>query len=505
MQRFSVRPHFRGGLAASIALVATALASCTIVEGNRAKPGGGSLFAGPGESADESAEAARARIRRIDGAVQAFADRYAALVTGACDAILAGKQDPGLRLAIDRFQVRTISAVYDIATNEDAYTKVLDLVVVVTLTANHAILEGFASDLLGDEAIILIQPLQRGREEVDVMAAEILKPEEQVELARLIREWRDANPDVDNLAYVRFANFAQSRGKSEIVDARSNSGLLAPISQAVDEVARGRLLAERAFYMAKRAPLLVSLESASLMSQLASMPEVRKAVEIGDEISRSADRLSAVAETLPGKVEEVGEKTLESIERTSGVVNSTIGEYRRAIERTDELVGSMRGLSGSGKELLQSLDQAAATLTKTLTAAERVAQIFAPDAPDVGPPHAPFDPEVYARMLVDIRGSLVELNAALDRTKDLAQGGLWDRPIAEFDRISKERVDHASTQLRSMVDLIFERSLLLLACIFGLLVLYRLISILLQRFVAPRGATLAPTPDQSQPQRNPGP
>jgi hypothetical protein len=471
---------------AGAALLGALAGGCTFLEGPRkAQPDRNEpLFAGPIAGADESTEAMRAKIRRIDSMVQAFADRYAALVTGACDAILAKRKEPEIRLAIDRFQIRTVSAIYDIATNEDAYTKVLDLMVVVTLTANMAILEGYASDLLGDDAMLLAQPLQRGREDVDSIAAEVLRPDEQVELARLIGQWRDANPDIENLAFVRFNTFSESRGKNQIADARESSGLLAPISQAVDEVARGRLLAERAFYMAKRAPLLVSLESASIMSQLASMPELQKTLEIGEQVSQSADRLSAVAEQLPGQLDSSRDKLVESIERSSGVLSSTIGEYRRAVERTDELVGSIRGLSGSGKELVESLDSTAATLTTTLSAAERVAKVFVGDSPEVGPPHAPFDPEVYARMLVDIRGSLVELNAALDRSKALAEGGLWERPIAEFDRISKQRIEHTTTEVRSMIDLVYQRTLIILIAAFIGLVSYRVISLVLQRRLA---------------------
>jgi hypothetical protein len=478
----------------AIVLALAASEGCNLLEGSRTprppQEGEKGLFAGPQVEEDPSGEVVRARIRQIDGLVQAFADRYAALVTGAADSIHRLGDDPARRLAIDRFQARTVSAVYDIATNEDAYTKVLDLVVVVTLTANFAILEGYAFDLLGEDAGLLAQPLQRGREEVDAMAATILTPQEQVELARLIREWRSANPDVENLAFIRFGNFAQSRGKSQIAEARSNSGLLAPISQAVDEAARSRLLAERAFYMAKRAPLLVSLESAAMMSQVASMPEMRQALAASEGFAKSAERLSAVAEELPGRIDASRDRIVESVEKTSGVVQSTLGEYRRAIERTDELVASMRGLSGSGKELLESLDAAAATMTKTLVAAERVATVFVGDTPDVGPPHAPFDPEVYARMLVDIRGSLVELNSALDRSRELAEGGLWEKPIAAIDAISKERVEHAAVEVRSLVDLIFVRTIILAAVVFALGVAYRFITLRMR--AASAGAAAAP-------------
>jgi hypothetical protein len=273
-----------------------------------------------------------------------------------------------------------------------------------------------------------------------------------------------------------------------LAKARNGSGLLAPISDAVDEVTRTRLLAERAFYMAKRAPLLLSLETQAMMSQLAAMPEIQRGLTIGDGVAASADRLTLAIESMPTQLAGERDEIVASIERTSGMLQSTLGEYRRAIERTDELIRSMQGLSGSGRELLESLDSAAATLTETITAAERVATIFAAEpaaeggAANMGPdgrplpttPEKPFDPEVYARMIADLRGSIVEINKALEQTQQLAAGGLWDGPTRELDRISRERVDHAGRQAEALVHLIFWRSLMLLVAAAVLLVLYRL-------------------------------
>jgi hypothetical protein len=476
------------------------LASTTLTTGCAtlvAQPGSSStppqeeLFVGPIDGRVTAAE--------IEEMVQGFADRYSAVVTSACEAIGRTTEDPTARHELNRFQTRTISAIFDIATNEDAYTKLLDLVVVVSLTAEVVIAQGTLTDQFGDRIGLLTEPLQRSREEIDAMAARCLTARELIELDRLITGWRRDNPDVVHVAFVRFDTFASSRSKDVLAKARSGSGLLAPISDAVDEVTRTRLLAERAFYMAKRAPLLLSLETQAMMSQLAAMPEIQRGLTIGDGVAASADRLTLAIEAMPSQLAGERDEIVASIERTSGMLQSTLGEYRRAIERTDELIRSMQGLSGSGRELLESLDGAAATLTETITAAERVAKLFAAEpvagdgsgasgngaSPASATPEKPFDPEIYARMVADLRGSIEEINRALIQTQQLAAGGLWDGPARELDRISRDRVDHAGRQAEALVDRIFWRSLTLLAAAAGLLIAYRVAVNLLPRRSVP--------------------
>lgn len=487
MLRSSLRRHLASATpVVALALATGTLAGCTFFQSAAASQTAGDqqweqneeLFVGPVDG--------RLTAPQIEEMVQGYADRYSAVITSACEALHRTTDDPIARQELDRFQTRTISAIFDIATNEDAYTKLLDMIVVVSLTTEVAISQGAITEPFGENAGLLTEPLQRSREEIDAIAAQCLTPRELAELDRLITGWRRDNPAVTNVAFVRFDNFAASRSKDMLASVRNGSGLLAPISDAVDEVTRTRLLAERAFYMAKRAPLLISLEAKSMMSETAAMPEIRKGLSIGDTVAKSADRLSAAVEAMPAQIAGERDAIVGSIERTSGMLQSTLGEYKAAIDRTDQLVNSMKGLSGSGRDLLQSLDSAASTLTQTITAAERVAKLFAAEprtmsGSDIGPPEKPFDPEVYARMMVDLRGSIEELNKALLQTQTLAAGELWERPAAELDRISRERVDHAATQTRGIIELVFQRSLLLIGLVFVLLVAYRAIAAAMER------------------------
>ncbi|MBL9149193.1 MAG: hypothetical protein JNM94_10920 [Phycisphaerae bacterium] len=420
--------------------------------------------------------------------VQGFADRYYALVSSACDTLSQSATTPEERLLIDRLQSRTISAVYDIASNPDPFSQLLDMTAVVTLTAMLAIDEGHFDNLLGsaERAQILKTPLFKAHQDVWEVAARAMTPEQLETLDALIRDWRKENPEVESVSYVRFDDFASSRGKSTIADVRTGSGLLAPVDEANKAVNEARLFAERAFYMAKRAPLIVSMESDHLMSQFAATPEVRKVVEIGDRIATSADRLSAVAETLPKTLVEERERIVGSVEQTSDSLRATLKDYEAAVARTDELVGSVNRLSDSAQSVMRELDAAAATLTTTIGAAERLAARFEPDLSQG--PQKPFDPEVYVRLVADLRGSLVEMNRALAETRAIAEGDAWKKPLAEADRIAKERTVGIGDEMRGLVDVIFSRALILLGALFALLFAHTAFSAWMRRRSASRPA-----------------
>ncbi|MFO0829187.1 MAG: hypothetical protein U0572_13690 [Phycisphaerales bacterium] len=411
-------------------------------------------------------------VEQLGQLVQGFADRYYALISSAADVLSKDAATPEERLRIDRFQARTIGAVYDIATNPDPFSQLLDLTVVVTLTATVAIDEAQAEAWLGSEerAQVLKTPLRMAREEIWEIAQKALTPEQLETLDRLIFDWRRENPGVESVAFVRFDDFASSRGKSVIADVRTGTGLLAPIDEAKKEANEARLLGERMFYMAKRAPLLVNLESAHLLSQVAATPEVKKAVQVSDRIADSAERISLVAEKLPESIAKEREQLVKSIDQTSGAVRSTLDDYRESIAKTDELVDRVHTLSGSARELMVSVDATAKTLTTTLDAAERVAKQLAP-APGAEPAK-PVDPEVYARIVADLKSTLVEVNKALESTRAIAADDAWKRPLDAARDAARTQIAGAGTELRGIVDVVFVRAIVLVAATFVLLFVY---------------------------------
>ncbi|MEO8628886.1 MAG: hypothetical protein ABI612_12395 [Betaproteobacteria bacterium] len=100
--------------------------------------------------------------------------------------------------------------------------------------------------------------MRKARVEIWEIAAKVMLPGQLQTLDYLIWDWRRRNPDVTDIAALRFNALSASRSTLVIEQVAKGSGLLAPIEQVSDEVARARALAERAFYMSKRLPMLAN-------------------------------------------------------------------------------------------------------------------------------------------------------------------------------------------------------------------------------------------------------
>src|ERR671918_659014 len=71
----------------------------------------------------------------LDELTRAFADRYVGLLSSTCDALKKDNADPVQRREAQELMLTCASNVYDIASNADAFTRTLDLVVVTTLVS----------------------------------------------------------------------------------------------------------------------------------------------------------------------------------------------------------------------------------------------------------------------------------------------------------------------------------------------------------------------------------
>src|SRR5688572_14819910 len=71
-------------------------------------------------------------LTELDELTRAFADRYVGLLASTCDALKKDNPDPVQRREAQALMLDCGTNVYDIASNADAYTRLLDLVVVTT-------------------------------------------------------------------------------------------------------------------------------------------------------------------------------------------------------------------------------------------------------------------------------------------------------------------------------------------------------------------------------------
>jgi hypothetical protein len=69
----------------------------------------------------------------LDKAAYAFADRYTTQLVAATDSVLKGNPSAEQRRAAHAVKLVSVSGIYDIVTNADAASKLMDLLMVVTL------------------------------------------------------------------------------------------------------------------------------------------------------------------------------------------------------------------------------------------------------------------------------------------------------------------------------------------------------------------------------------
>ena len=247
-------------------------------------------------------------MKEIDQLTNAYADRYVTTIGSVCTRLVAKNPTPLARKAAADFKLVSATAMYDIVTEADPYSQLLDTVVVVTLQSMVWIDEGRADLVFGDEADDLVLALRALRVDAWNIASKAMTQQQLDELANLIWDWRRQNPNIDTVAFVRFGDFAEGRSKQALVDAKSNGGLLASLDDTNAKVDQALVLSERIFYVAKRAPILASWQLESALAGAVALPEIQGAMKTKDDLAKSADRAVAVVEQLPRKIDELAQR-----------------------------------------------------------------------------------------------------------------------------------------------------------------------------------------------------
>jgi hypothetical protein len=337
--------------------------------------------------------------------------------------------------------VASTTSVYDIATNGDPFTQVLDLTVVVTLTSQVWIDADRATREFGEErAHTLIAALRQAREEIWEIAARVFTPDQLSALDFLIAGWRKDNPAVDDVYFVRFNDFNESRGQSFVAEAAQGGGLFEPIGRAVDQAKSYERLIERMFYLSKRAPMLVSWQSQAIVDDVIAKPEVGRALGNLDTVTESVNELSATADRLateiPALIARERETLLLEIDRRQQEVNGTLVQVKSVVDAAAPVVAEVHALAQTGERIL----------------AKAVELRGPPAEPDPdAPPAKPFDVAEYQRLLATASATLQEANALAARGESLANSPAVKGLIDEVTKATQERIDSVEEASRRVV------------------------------------------------------
>src|SRR4051794_21560760 len=239
--------------------------------------------------------------------------------------------------------------VYDIASNADAYTRMLDLVVVTTLVSQVWVDDDRIGDVFGERGEVLVRALHHGRVEAWALAARVLRPDQLDVLDYTIWDWRRQNPDMVRASFVRFSNFALDRGRSANAEVLAAGGFFKDIGQTGQAVDEARLLTERMFYRLKREPTLLRWQAEAAKEDLIATPGVDRALA-------DVHRLTDQVERLPATVAAERQALLAAIDQRAKSVDETLDRVRALIADARALAGTAGDAGASFATLLKTGD-----------------------------------------------------------------------------------------------------------------------------------------------------
>jgi hypothetical protein len=344
----------------------------------------------------------RISIEELDHLTRGFADRYSMVVGSAVDLIKRNNSDATERRIAHRIKLDGVLAVNDIVSGDDPYAEVLDLTVAVTLQSLVWIDENRANTTFGDRAPVLIRALHAMRREAWELAARVMTQAQLELLDLLILEWRRDHRDVEQVAFVKFNDFAGARAASLLVDLQSGGGMLAPLRETNVELRETRRLAERAFWYGKRGPSIAGIEAEAATNEILAAPEIGRLLATVEELSRTAARMGRMVESLPQSVARERHQIFLELDQRQKQVAEILSKTSTLAEQGSTLARDATRLATALQQTLLSLDQ-------TLKGADAVAsKYYVPGPSSSEAPGKPFD--------------ITEYQAALDRTQEIVSG-----------------------------------------------------------------------------------
>lgn len=396
-------------------------------------------------------------IQELDQLTYGYADRYYTVISDAVDAIKRGNSDPIQRRMAHQIKLNGVLSMNDIVSGNDPYAQIFDLVVSVTLQSIVLIDENGAEKAFGDRAPVLIKAMRTMRVEAWDLAEKVLTQDQLELLDYLILEWRRAHPDVQQVAFIKFDNFAGARSAGLLTELKSGGGFLAPLSEASQVLRDWGRLTERVFWYSKRAPNVAAIQAEGAVNEILATPEINAMLQ-------TADRLGKTAEAVPQTIDAERKEILADIDARQTLVTNTLGDLR-------EIMADADSLGHTVSLLTTNFQQTLAATTDTLKLVDAMGQRFGFDKPD---PQHPFDIREYTAAITRMNEAVTNLQQLSLSADQLIRSEGWRNGLRDVTDATDRRTDR-----------IFNRLCLLLGLAFVLAVVYRIISIQLSRRLAP--------------------
>jgi len=211
--------------------------------------------------------------------IQRFSTEFTARVLGTLAPLQRAPQ-PEVRDAAMRQLLLYSSSALDIATEPQPEVGLLDMIVFVTLS-RRTVDTHWAPKVFGEKGAELSKTMAQSEAEVWRLFDKVVGKKRREDLEEIIRDWQNRNPDQLRVEGIRFHTFARGAGKLAEEQEKKTSGLLSDFKAALAAADQGVLLAERALFLAHRAPFLLRLQARLGMHEIAG--DMAAQIKSGEE------------------------------------------------------------------------------------------------------------------------------------------------------------------------------------------------------------------------------
>jgi ABC-type transporter Mla subunit MlaD len=266
----------------------------------------------------------------------------------------------------------------------------------------------------------------------------------------MIAAWRRANAGVEDVAWVRFSDFAKERGASLIVESDTGVDLFSGLEATLAQAKSYELLMNRIFYISKRAPTLIGWQSQAAVDAMLARQEIRDALANLGRSSQAASDAAAtaarLADDLPALVQSEREAIFAELDRrqaeldtTLATVNAIAADARAATADVKATLEGVTPLLESAAPTLEAVQRLAETGERILA---KVAEIKGPPLPPDpdAPPAKPVTVDDLKETLAAATVTLEQANALLERGESLGESPAIKGLIDEVTHATEQRI-----------------------------------------------------------------
>lgn len=390
-----------------------------------------------------------------------FTDEYSTRLASGVDE-LRSAADSNDSIEALQWKLALTTELCSIASGSNPVANLVDMAVFVSV-ARLVLEQRLREDSANSAVNVLLEHSGRAEQEVWKIAELVLTAQQKDELNQAIAVWREQNPRPTDVLVARAPGLALRVGDVSKADAARPESVfallrvdpLAGMDPAVREIAQTRLFAERALFVMQQMPTLLRWQTELLARETAALPQVDQLLASSTAIAASVERVSAVAEKLPGQISAEREALLAALEAQEQALAPLVAEVHQTLE--------------AGTAMSSSLGE-------TLTVFDALMARFGVGEPREDKPKdpnaQPFRVQDYGETADQLAAAARDLTALL-RTLDETLGS---QNLSQLTAQVAPAVEQAQASGKDVVDYAFVRGLLLVAAVLAAALVYRILA-----------------------------